>query len=92
MIWMILYATSAGIPRFMPRRFAETIVLATRRLQRFPESGRMIPGAEDKTLREIIVQGYRVMYRHESGRVLVPAVMHANRDVGAVADKPWDES
>jgi len=42
---------------FYARRFAERIVLSTRRLQHFPESGRMIPEAEDKTLREIIVQG-----------------------------------
>ena len=52
----------------------------------------MIPEAEDKTLREIIVQGYRIMYRLEAGRVLVLAVMHGSRDVGGMAAKPWDES
>ena len=77
---------------FYARRFAERIVLSTRRLQGFPESGRMIPEAEDKTLREIIVQGYRVMYRLEPDRVLVLAVMHGSRDVAGVADKPWDEN
>lgn len=77
---------------FYARRFAERVVLATRRLQAFPESGRMIPEAEDKTLREIIVHGYRIMYRLESGRVLVLAVMHGSRDVGGVAGKPWDEN
>jgi plasmid stabilization system protein ParE len=77
---------------FYARRFAERIVLSTRRLQRFPESGRMIPEAEDKTLREIIVQGYRVMYRLEPDRVLVLAVMHGSRDVAGVTDKPWDEN
>ena len=74
------------------RRFAERVVLATRRLQAFPESGRMIPEAEDKALREIIVQGYRVMYRLETNRALVLAVMHGSRDVGGIAGKPWDES
>lgn len=77
---------------FYARLFGERIVLAARRLQHFPESGRMIPEAEDKTLREIIVQGYRVMYRLEAGRVLVLAVMHGSRDVGGMAAKPWDES
>jgi toxin ParE1/3/4 len=43
--------------RFYARRFGEKVVIATRRLQTFPESGRMILEAEDKTLREIIVQG-----------------------------------
>jgi len=74
------------------RRFAERVVLATRRLQAFPESGRMIPGADDKALREIIVQGYRVMYRLETNRALVLAVMHGSRDVGGIAGKPWDEN
>lgn len=77
---------------FYARRFAERIVLSTRRLQSFPESGRMIPEAEDTTLREIIVQGYRVMYRLEPDRVLVLAVMHGSRDVAGVTDKPWDEN
>ncbi len=52
----------------------------------------MIPEAEDKTLREIIVQGYRIMYRLEPDRVLVLAVMHGSRDVAGVTDKPWDEN
>ena len=77
---------------FYARRFAERIVLSTRRLQSFPESGRMIPEADDKTLREIIVQGYRVMYRLEPDRVLVLAVMHGSHDVAGVTDKPWDEN
>ncbi len=42
---------------FYARRLGQKVVLATRRLKEFPESGRMIPEAEDKSLREIIVQG-----------------------------------
>jgi toxin ParE1/3/4 len=41
---------------FYAQCFAERVVLATRRLRTFPESGRTIPEAEDKTLREIIVK------------------------------------
>lgn len=51
----------------------------------------MIPEAEDKTLREIIVQGYRVMYRLETDRVLVLAVMHGSRDLAGREKKPWEE-
>ena len=47
----------------------------------------MIPEAEDKTLREIIVQGYRTMYRLEADRVLVLAVMH-----GAAMSAGWRPS
>lgn len=76
---------------FYARRFGQKLVLATRRLREFPESGRIIPEAEDKILREIIVQGYRVMYRLETDRVLVLAVMHGSRDVAGQEKKPWEE-
>ncbi len=76
---------------FYVRRFGEKVVLATRRLRDFSESGRMIPEAEDKTLREIIVQGYRVMYRLETDRVLILAVMHGSRDVAGREKKPWED-
>ncbi len=75
---------------FYAQRFGEKVVLATRRLKEFPESGRMIPEAEDETLREIIVQDYRVMYRLETDRVLVLAVMHGSRDVAGREKKPWE--
>lgn len=77
---------------FYARLFAERIVLSTRALGSFPESGRVIPEAEDRTLREIIVQGYRVMYRLEPNRVPILAVMHGRRDVGGMPSKPWDVS
>ena len=76
---------------FYARRFGQKVVLATRRLREFPESGRMIPEAEDKSLREIIVQGYRVMYRLEANRVLILAVMHGSRDLAGQEKKPWEE-
>lgn len=76
---------------FYARRFGQKVVLATRRLREFPESGRTIPKAEDKTLREIIVQGYRVMYRLETTRVLILAVMHGSRDVAGQEKKPWED-
>ena len=75
---------------FYARRFGQMVVLATRRLAQFPESGRPIPEAEDKSLREIILQGYRVMYRVEPQRVLVLAVVHGRRDVAGTDKKPWN--
>lgn len=76
---------------FYARRFGQKVVLATRRLKEFPESGRMIPEADNKSLREIIVQGYRVMYRLETDQVLILAVLHGSRDVMGQDKKPWEE-
>ena len=66
---------------FYAQLFAKRVVLTTQRLKDFPESGRMIPEVENQTLREIIVQGYRVMYRFETDHVLILAVMHGSRDL-----------
>lgn len=77
---------------FYARRFGENMVFATRRLRDFPESGRIIPETEDQKLREIIVQGYRVMYRLEADRILILAIMHGRQDLTGKEKKPWEES
>lgn len=77
---------------YYAQQFGERVVLATRRLQDFPESGRKIPEASDETLREIIVQGYRVMYRLELDRVLILAVIDGSRDLTNPKNQPWDNN
>jgi toxin ParE1/3/4 len=77
---------------FYAQLFGEKVVLATRRLKDFPESGRRIPEADDDSLREIIVQGYRVMYRLDANGVLILAVMHGSRDLSNPENQPWDGS
>ena|SRR5690606_1122437 len=74
---------------FYARQFGEKIVLATRQLTDFPNSGRPIPEADDELFREIIVQGYRVMYTIEPGRVLILAVMHGSRNLENPDNQPW---
>lgn len=74
---------------FYARRFGEKIVIATRRLRDFPESGRIIPETEDQTLRGIIVQGYRIW---NADHVLIIAIMHGSRDLMGKEKKPWKES
>lgn len=76
---------------FYARRFSEKVVLATQRLRDFPESGRMIPETDDLALREIIVQGYRVMHHLEADRVLILAVMHGSRNLAGQEKKLWEE-
>lgn len=77
---------------FYAQQFGERIVLATKRLQDFPESGRAIPEAGDEALREVIVQGYRVMYRLETHRVLILAVIDGSRDLSNPKNQPWDSN
>ncbi|MBK6288365.1 MAG: type II toxin-antitoxin system RelE/ParE family toxin [Gammaproteobacteria bacterium] len=69
--------------------FAERILRATRRLGEFPESGRHVPEDDTRQTRELIVQGYRVMYSVEADHVLVLAVMSGSRDLTNPALQPW---
>jgi plasmid stabilization system protein ParE len=73
------------------RDFVERIFDAADRLGDFPLSGRAVPEADNTAFREIIVQGYRVMYRTNTDHVLMLAVVNGNRDVNGMANKPWRE-
>ena len=52
---------------------------ATDRLERFPESGRVVPELDDPATREIIVGNYRVMYDVSGGVVRILGVLHGAR-------------
>jgi hypothetical protein len=64
---------------YYAREFAERIFATTDRLKDFPLSGRMVPEIDNTSIREVIVQSYRVMYRVEQVRVLILAVIHGSR-------------
>nr|WP_292925341.1 type II toxin-antitoxin system RelE/ParE family toxin [Nitrosomonas sp.] len=51
-----------------------------------------MPETEDQKLREIIVQGYRVMYRLEVDRILILAIMHGSLGLAEKETKPWEEN
>lgn len=43
------------------------LLASVRRLQSFPQSGRMVPERSDPALREVIWRNYRLVYRHLEG-------------------------
>ncbi len=55
------------------RRRAEKIL---RKLEKFPESGRLIPEFPDFPYREVIVSPYRFFYRVKNKTVWILAVWH----------------
>ena len=70
--------------------FAERIFSTVDRLIDFPLSGRSVPEAKNSSIREVIVQGYRIMYRVEPARVLILAAIHSSRDLDNLAATPWE--
>ena len=57
-------------------RFRKRAEAVLRRLEKFPESGRIIPEFPDLPYRELIVAPYRFFYRTEGKVVWVVAVWH----------------
>jgi len=62
--------------------FVERLLEAAERLVDFPESGRHVPEMPSENVRELIVQGYRIIYQIEAdSRVIVLTVVHGRRDL-----------
>ena len=61
------------------RLFVIDVVNAVDRLLEFPISGRMVPELKDKTIREMILGHYRIVYRIENETVHVLTVHHGAR-------------
>jgi len=48
-------------------------------LKSFPESGRIVPETENKSIRELIYGNYRLIYRLEEKRISVLTVRHGKQ-------------
>jgi toxin ParE1/3/4 len=48
-------------------------------LKAFPESGRVLPETDNKTIRELIYGNYRVIYRLEERRISALTVRHGKQ-------------
>jgi toxin ParE1/3/4 len=68
--------------------FVERLLEAAERLRDFPESGRHVPEIQAGNVRELIVQGYRIIYQNEGERVVVLTVVHGRRDLTRRNVKP----
>ena len=62
--------------------FAARVVATVRRIQRFPESGRIVPEYQDPTLREALLGNYRIVYRLTPEAVEIAAICHGARPLG----------
>jgi toxin ParE1/3/4 len=48
-------------------------------LKAFPESGRIVPETDNKTIRKLIYGNYRIIYRLEEERVSILTVRHGKQ-------------
>lgn len=73
------------------QNFVLQIMQAVDRLQDFPKSGRSVPEAAREDIREVIFQGYRIIYWIiDEQRTDILATMHGSRDLSNTANQPWE--
>jgi toxin ParE1/3/4 len=76
---------------FYALRLAQKIVAAAESLEHFPSRGRAIPGGSDPSVREILMQSYRIIYVIRHDRIKIVAVLHSARNLDLIDPKPWQE-
>ena len=70
--------------------FVQRIILAVERLSDFPRLGRVVPEADQDTIRELLYQNYRIVYRVKSELIEILTVIHGRRDLGSLKPAPWE--
>jgi len=72
------------------RDFIERLMSSVEPLIEFPLMGRVVPEARRKNVREVIFQGYRILYRAIDDRKIIEiiTVIHGARDLGNTENQP----
>lgn len=72
--------------------FVDKLIEATDQLDDHPRMGRMVPEADDRDdVRELIVQGYRIIYLLQTEHLQILTVIHGSRNLAGQERKPWEE-
>ena len=70
--------------------FVQRVILAAERLTDFPRLGRVVPEADEETIRELLCQNYRIIYRIRNELIEILTVIHGRRDLGSIEPAPWE--
>ena len=72
--------------------FVERLLKTTRHLPQFPQSGRPMPEAKAPNIREVLYQGYRIVYRLSPELIEVVMAVHGSRNLSGQENNPWDSN
>lgn len=75
---------------YYARRFIEKIFQAAEKLPEHPRLGRQVPEAGRDDIRELIFQGYRIIYVIKPECVFIASIVHGSRDLYRQSSKPWE--
>jgi addiction module RelE/StbE family toxin len=65
--------------------FIEKIISAVEKLDAFPLVGRVVPECNDKCIREVIYQHYRIIYKINHKDIIVLTIVYGGRDLSGWA-------
>jgi toxin ParE1/3/4 len=72
------------------RQFIQRVLGRAAALRGFPNLGRRVPEADRDDIREIVFQGYRIIYQTAADHALVLTVLHGSRDLSNPGNRPWE--
>lgn len=72
------------------RQFIQRMISRVITLHDFPGLGRRVPEANRDDIREIVFQGYRIIYQITDDRTLVLTVLHSSRDLSNPDNRLWE--
>lgn len=70
--------------------FVERLISAVEGLENHPKLGRIVPEGNDESIRELLYQHYRIIYRVAKENIEILSVIHGARDLGARKPAPWE--
>jgi len=71
--------------------FVDKLIEATDKLEDHPRMGRRVPEADHRDdVRELIVQGYRIIYLLQTGQLQILTIIHGSRNLATQDVRPWD--
>ncbi|MCU7861621.1 MAG: type II toxin-antitoxin system RelE/ParE family toxin [Candidatus Thiodiazotropha sp. (ex Lucinoma kastoroae)] len=77
---------------YYAKRFTERVIASVEKLEDFPKMGRPVPEAEGREdVRELIYQGYRIIYLTQLGHLFIVTIIHGSMDLAGKENKPWNE-
>jgi addiction module RelE/StbE family toxin len=76
--------------KYYAAKFINSLINSTKKLELFPQQGRMVPEFNSENRGEIIFQNYRIVYRLKNNLIEILLVIHSARDFEKNFKKEWE--
>jgi toxin ParE1/3/4 len=69
--------------KFYAKKVIQEIIERAATISNMPERGRIVPEINEKEIRETFIYSYRLIYQFSKESIIILAVIHGSRNVGA---------